>query len=322
MSRTSTPKPASVEKIDEVTPGRSLPVSVISRVCGCGVVARSSAPRLCRRADGQPTGEQAATSARRAARSSGASGPAARVRLVRGDRAAVVLQRQVDDRRGSGSQRRQLVRARGAIAVGAGEAGRGGAGSSAGRRPRAATGPRRGRPARRRSPAAPRRSARSASPTGRAAGGGTRAGWQRHTTPAPARCGTSPRSGAVDDDGLADLQRRGLKARGPASPSGSPGHRQREPGTGGAGGRAAGRAPRSAAPSSAAGQPDHVVRGVVADDRVPGVVQAGRPEAQAENHSANRADSGNGDELTRRAYAARRARSPRPGRRGRPHRPV
>ena len=32
MSSTVTPKAASVEKIDEVTPGRSLPVSVISRV--------------------------------------------------------------------------------------------------------------------------------------------------------------------------------------------------------------------------------------------------------------------------------------------------
>ena len=101
-------------------------------------------------------------------------------------------------------QRRQAYGARGHRRRGSASR-RAGAGPSARRRPRAASGRRRGRPAR----SVVRSSAwRSALVGLRRVGhlpARTPRGGSVHTTPAPARCGTSPRSAPSSDDRLAGL---------------------------------------------------------------------------------------------------------------------
>ena len=189
MSITSTPNWARVSKTSEVTPGRSLPVRVISRVRGCSrrsPPARAEVSRAGRRLS--PRAEQAPTRARRAARSRSPRA-ARRCSISYADtappssaRASSTMSRQSTARSAVSTGGRR-TRAGGAAAAGA-------AGSSAGRGCRAATRRRRGRPA-----AGSRRRAPRAAPTAvsRSSTHGARsAGWARHTTVRASTSGTRP----------------------------------------------------------------------------------------------------------------------------------
>ena len=168
------PRPArACAKIEEVTPGRSLPVSVMSRVSG--LARRSVSHRAPRLSPGEPV----PGSVRRPhlGRAGGDQRPPAGAgQRPQGARGAARSRTPTRAPPSSSSARSTISSACSAAArpgrrsaagtpSGRVDRRRGAAGSSAGRRPRAATGRRRGGPARRRSRAARARSVRSASPT-------------------------------------------------------------------------------------------------------------------------------------------------------------